>query len=82
MQLRTRYFTGTTRDLSRGGNKSEVIIDGTQNADGTVEWLITLVADGRECVCDITSDRAREIGQALIAAADELDRLAGQAVDR
>ena len=42
-------------------------------ADGTVSRSINVAEDGYERLMDLSSDRARAIGQALIAAADEVD---------
>jgi hypothetical protein len=50
-----------------------VLIDGTQHADGTIERSINVMEDGYERLMDLSSDRARQLGQALLAAADEID---------
>jgi hypothetical protein len=66
-----RYFTGKKWPLSR--RDAEVLIDGFQRPNGSEERRITMIDNGRECLCDLTADVAREIGLALIAAADDID---------
>jgi hypothetical protein len=65
-----RYFAGSLRVVKRD---VEVLIDGTQHADGTIERSINVMEDGYERLMDLSSDRARQLGQALLAAADEID---------
>jgi hypothetical protein len=67
-----RYFTGKKWPLSR--RDAEVLIDGFQRVDGTGERFVNLMDEGTELLTELTADQAREIGLALIAAADELDR--------
>jgi hypothetical protein len=70
-----RYFRGARRfiqGLQDGVNDAEVAINGTQSADGRVERFIGIYADDSA----LTSAQAREVGRALIAAANDLDRLA------
>jgi hypothetical protein len=71
-----RYFTGSPWVLDRDVSVS---IDGTQDPDGRVTRFI-LVAEGKyERLTELTSITARELGRALIAAADEVDRWAESA---
>jgi hypothetical protein len=67
--LPNRYFVGTRRRVGR----VEILIDGTQWADGKVELSLTVhgVDDDR----NVPTDTARKIAAALIEAADELDGL-------
>ena len=66
-----RYFTGKKWPLSK--RDAEVLIDGFQRVDGTGEWFVNLMDNGVELLTELTADQAREIGLALIAAADEVD---------
>lgn len=65
----SRYFRGTKR-----GNRARVDIAGSQNSDGTIAERVILVGG-----CDIEVDAAgaRQIAADLLAAADELEWLAG-----
>ena len=71
-----RYFDGTRyavqAGLQDGVNDAKVAISGTQHPDGRVERCIRIYADDSE----LKGAQAREVARALIAAADELDRLA------
>lgn len=64
----SRYFRGTKR-----GIKARVDIAGSQNADGTVAERVILVD---ACDVEVDAATARQIAADLLAAADELDRLA------
>jgi hypothetical protein len=76
-----RYFRGQTWTVADG--RFEIIIDGNQNVDGSEERFILVAHERRECLVELTADRARQIGQALIEAADAVDQSTGaQAVLR
>ncbi len=72
-----RLFDGTTRtvELNRDG-QVDVVIRGTQSADGTVEERGVLIYG--EPDDPMPAAVARRLGAALIAAADEIDGLAEQ----
>ncbi|KEF99961.1 MULTISPECIES: hypothetical protein [Mycobacterium] len=64
-----RRFVGS----SWGSDRFAVGIDGLQHGDGSVERFIYLDKDlGLE---DVTAKQARRLARALIAAADDYDRL-------
>ncbi|APE17759.1 hypothetical protein BOH72_23350 [Mycobacterium sp. WY10] len=65
----TRVVMGTRRDV---GHMS-VGVDGVQGSDGSVRWSMYVDADGDTT----TADDARAFSDALLAAADELETLAG-----
>jgi hypothetical protein len=75
-----RYFLGSKRVIERGGRIDEDIrvqIDGTQQgADGDVTRHIMVIEGDHERL-ELSSDHARQLGRALIAAADEVEKLAG-----
>jgi hypothetical protein len=50
-----------------GGHDTEVLIDGTQHADGRVQRVISIDDD------NLTVAQARQLAHALMAAADEID---------
>ncbi len=68
-----RAFHGTTRtvELERGAD-IDVVIRGTQLSDGDVEERGIWIRGGLGET--ITTDEARRLAGALIAAADEIDR--------
>ncbi len=69
-----RCFSGTRRVVEcNSSDDARVAIDGLQYADGRVERAIR-ISDAE----DLTSGLAREIARALIAAADEMERLGAQ----
>jgi len=68
-----RYFTGKKWPLSR--REAEVLICGFQRVDGRDERFVNLMDRGTELLTELTADEAREIGLALIAAADEVDQV-------
>jgi hypothetical protein len=67
----SRYFVGTMRRVG----PVEVLVDGTQWVDGSVE--LSLTVHGVDNDTSIPTDTARKIAAALIEAADELDGLTG-----
>ncbi len=68
-----RYFTGSAWVVERDDRDVSVRIDGTQYPDGRADRFI-LVAEGNyERLTELTSITARELGRALIAAADKVD---------
>jgi hypothetical protein len=72
----SRRFTGTERAVelpsdSRFRNKADVDIEGVQHADGSIERAVYVNANGVE----LTAAAAQDLGESLIAAADELDQL-------
>jgi hypothetical protein len=69
----SRYFTGSSWVVNRPDRDSDtlVLVDGTQHADGRIDRLVSLDDD------DLTSELARQLGEALIAAADEVEQMAG-----
>ena len=72
-----RYFSGSSRVVERQDQGRDVIvqIDGTQRADGAATRRI-LVIDGNAEAIELSGGDARQLGRALIAAADEVDRWA------
>jgi hypothetical protein len=69
-----RYFTGTRRVVERDTDEDiSVLVDGTQRPDGRIVRVITVVDGDREIIPSITPGLARQIGAALIAAADEVE---------
>jgi carbon monoxide dehydrogenase subunit G len=73
----SRYFSGSSRVVERDDKDHDVIvqIDGTQGARGDVTRRIMVVAGDTEAL-ERSGDHARQLGRALIAAADEVDRCA------
>lgn len=73
-----RYFLGSRRVVERGGPIDEDIrvqIDGTQQgADGELTRHIVVIEGDYEPLA-LRSDHARQLGRALIAAADEVEQL-------
>jgi hypothetical protein len=67
-----RYFIGKKWPLSRCD--AQVLIDGFQRVDGTGERFVNLMDESTELLTELTADQAREIGLALLAAADEVER--------
>jgi hypothetical protein len=57
----------------RRAGRAEIMVDGTQWADGTVERCLTV--HGVDCDDNMPTDTARKIAAALIEAADEIDGL-------
>jgi hypothetical protein len=70
-----RYFSGSSRVVERDGNDMSVEIYGTQGPDGDVTRHI-MVVDGNTEAVELTSTHARQLGRALLAAADEADQMA------
>ncbi len=74
-----RYFLGSKRVVERDGPYDEDIrvqIDGFQQGeDGDVTRHI-MVMEGDYERLELSSDHARQLGRALIAAADEVEKLA------
>lgn len=69
-----RYFSGSSRIVEREGQKDvRVMIDGIQRLNGHVKRVISIAEGDREAVPEMTSDEARRLGAALIAAADEAE---------
>ncbi len=68
-----RLFRGITLtiELGKAAGIIDVVIRGTQSADGTVEERGILIRGGSDDT--ITIDEARRLAAALIAAADEID---------
>ena len=74
-----RYFEGTRRVVDCRGEQLEVCADGIQRTDGSVEAAITVVEAGGhwfERLILTSADEARGLARALMAAADEYDRMA------
>ena len=71
-----RYFTGTSRVVDRDDRDDDidVLIEGTQYPDGSVDRLIGIhsLDDG-----PLTIGQARQLARALIAAADETEQMSG-----
>jgi hypothetical protein len=65
-----RYFRGGSWVVERDNRDTDmcVQVDGVQNADGRVERFVVLDDDNLNPV------QARQLGAALLAAADEVDR--------
>jgi hypothetical protein len=73
-----RYFRGSKRVIGRGGNLGKditVATDGLQYADGRINREITTALGDYEALDPLTSEQARQLAAALIAASDEIDRL-------
>ena len=69
-----RYFRATSWEYE--GGRFGVLVDGTQRADGTDSRFVTITENGdREAITDLTAERARWLGRALLAAADAVDGL-------
>jgi hypothetical protein len=69
-----RLFHGTTRTVElEHGASIDVVIRGTQSADGTVEERGILIHGGSDDT--ITTQEARRLAAALIAAADEAEQM-------
>lgn len=67
-----RLFHGAARTVAlKHGADIEVVIRGTQSADGSVEERGILIHGGSDDT--ITTDEARRVAAALIAAADEAE---------
>jgi hypothetical protein len=72
----SRRFCGTERGVelpsdSRFRNKADVDIEGVQHADGSIGRAVYVNANGAE----LTAAAARDLGESLLAAANELDQL-------
>lgn len=65
----SRTLTWSIHDV----DDSTVAVQGEQYADGRVQRSILMLPEGRDS--DLTSDQARQIAAALVAAADVLDGL-------
>jgi hypothetical protein len=67
-----RYFRGGSWVIERDNRDTDMClqVDGVQRHDGTVERLVVLDDD------DLTVDQARQLAAALIAACDEVDKMA------
>lgn len=77
-----RYFLGRSWPVERtndgGGRRGgdmEVHIDGTQHVDGTVERFVWVQEGDYERITELTAAEARQLGQALIDAAAEVERM-------
>ncbi|RAU99468.1 hypothetical protein DQP56_10640 [Mycolicibacter senuensis] len=74
-----RLFTGSTmKTIEASGTLRDdvcVYTGGLQHDDGTYSWEV--VAGNLHADHPLTAAQARQIGEALIAAADELDAIAG-----
>jgi hypothetical protein len=73
-----RYFLGSKRVVEREGPYDEDIrvqIDGFQGADGDVNRHIMVIERDDERL-ELSSDHARQLGRALIAAAAEVEKMA------
>jgi hypothetical protein len=64
-----RYFTGMRRVIARDNrdHDTQVLVDGTQWADGRIERIISVDDD------NLTVGQARQIAAALNEAAEEVD---------
>jgi hypothetical protein len=73
----SRYFSDSSRVVERDGQDRDAIvqIDRTQGADGDVTRRI-MVFDGNTEARELSGNHARQLGSALIAAADEVDQMA------
>lgn len=73
-----RVFEGSTRQVPvrypRDNDGVRVTVQGTQRPDGHLDERGIRISGGTDL---ISADEARRIAAALIAAADEVDRLAG-----
>ncbi|NTY58666.1 hypothetical protein [Mycolicibacterium sphagni] len=67
----TRIFEGTKRTCEH----MEVRTGGWQDSNGRTEWQITVDSNAKFNDGQMTSSVARQVGAAVVAAADELDRL-------
>ena len=73
----TRYFRGPLHHIGDGDDAIEIFFDGTQESDGSATRGVNLIEGGYERLNDVSADRARRVGEALIAAADEADAAKG-----
>ena len=74
----SRYFEGTRRAVDCRDERLEVCADGIQRTDGSVEAAITVIeasGDWFERLILTSADEARGLARALMAAADEYDRM-------
>jgi hypothetical protein len=69
----SRYFRGTSWVIERNNRETDMCVDvvGTQYGDGRVERFVGLDDD------DMSVEQARALAAALLEAADEIDRFAG-----
>jgi hypothetical protein len=69
-----RYFRGSSWAVERDDSDKDlsVLIDGAQRPDGRVKRFILVAEGDTEALSELTSDYARQLGAALIAAADEV----------
>ena len=76
-----RYFSGTKRVIDRTDDEYnddiEVEVWGTQTPQGEDSRHVNVTEGGYERVTLSSAPHARQFGEALIAAADELDQMAG-----
>lgn len=79
-----RQFDGTTRvvdvpdDWGCIGRPVSVVIDGLQYNDGRARRVVHLLSSGEPLAGPFTPHDARQLGAALIAAADECDECASR----
>jgi hypothetical protein len=71
-----RYFRSTSWVIH--GNNGyiddvRVLVDGTQQANGCADRLITICHRDTEILTEITPQLARELAEVLVAAADEVE---------
>jgi hypothetical protein len=75
-----RYFSGSSWLVGRSPDEvTAVLVHGTQYPDGSCKREVVLsdgLGDGRTDLLMLSKERARELAQALIDAADEIDGLA------
>jgi hypothetical protein len=75
-----RYFRGTSRVIERDGDiDADITVEiyGTQGGAGDVIRRIMVSEDNRDTLELSSSDHARQLGRALIAAADEAEQMNG-----
>jgi hypothetical protein len=74
-----RYFRGTKRVIDRSddpyNDDLKVEVDGTQGPEGGIMRHVMVLEGNAERIELHSSDHARELGLALLAAADEWDQL-------
>jgi hypothetical protein len=73
----SRYLSGSSRVGERDDKAHDVIVQihGTQGPDGDVTRRSTVV-DGNAATLELSGDHARQLGRALIGAADEVEQMA------
>jgi len=77
-----RYFRGTQRFIDRSDDEynGDLVVDlwGTQTKEGQIYRHVDITEGGCESLTFSSAAHVRALGEALIAAADEIDAMSGR----